>query len=98
MDAQFSPKTFAKDFVARDEKGRPFGRAVLPSDFKYFEGIDKIPVLLLKVPKIISKSVLGHIVYIDGLKYRIPMDIPKFRVNARMDDWVVASFYLERVL
>jgi len=96
MPVKYSPKTFAKDFIARDDRGRPLGKVILPSDFDYSEGIDKIPVLLLRLPKVLIKSPLGNILYIDGWEYKVPTDIPKFRVNLRVNDWIVASFYLQR--
>ena len=97
MDAKFSPNTFAKDHIVRNELGKPFGRVILPEDFTYTPGIESIPVLIFKIPKVISESPLSAIFYIDGYKYAIPKDVHSFRVNLRGPDWVVASFHLRRV-
>lgn len=97
MNAKFSPKTFASDKIVRNDRGKPLGRVVLPEDFEYETGIDEIPVLLLKIPKVISEAPTSESLYIDGHKYAIPKGIYSFRINLRGADWVIASFYLRRV-
>jgi hypothetical protein len=95
MDAKFSPKTFEKDHIIRDETGKPLGRLVMRNDEDYEEGQD-IQVAVLKVPVAFKETILGSEVYVDGYRYKIPDEIPKFRVNQRTNDWVASSFLLCR--
>ncbi|MDC1299917.1 hypothetical protein N8Z24_00260, partial [bacterium] len=88
---------FERDSIVRNAGGKPFGRVVLPEDFEYSEGIDSLPVLILKIPKVLCESPFAETFYIDGYKYTIPRDVPSFRLNLRGQDWIVASFYLRRV-
>ena len=97
MKAKYTPMTFSIDGIVRDVDGRPFGRAVLPTWFKYSPGED-IKVVILKVPYRSSGSVLGETIFVDGFCYKIPEKIKEFRVNKRDKDWILSSFVLTRVV
>jgi len=86
--------TFIYDKVVRDKYGIPKGRVILKNDQEYEQGMDAIPVVLLKMS--MKSGVLGLVVYVDGEAYKIPTDIEKSKVSQKGPDFIITNFYLKR--
>jgi hypothetical protein len=95
MEALFSPKTFVADHLTRNSSGSPIGRIILVNDSSYVPG-ENIRVLMYCVPVSTTQSILGSSIYVDGLRYKVPQDIPSFRLNRRDKEWIASSFVLVR--
>lgn len=89
------PKFFQRDRLLRDEKYRVLGRVML-RDESYELG-KPIAVVLLQVPKQYMSDLRGKTFFIDGVKYRIPMDLPKQKFSGNSLLNFVNNFYLQPV-
>lgn len=87
-------KRFRIDRLVRDERGKPLGRVVLAGEYE--DGAN-IPVAFLTVPRSFSASLKGVSIYVDGMVYKIPDDLPKHKITTSVMSHMVNNFYLERV-
>ncbi len=86
----YSPNTFIVDRLIRTEQGMPIGRIVLFDD-NDFELGKPVKISILKVPVQFNLQIIGLEFYIDGVKYRIPEDLPEVKCNKNNADWFVSS-------
>lgn len=87
------PKFFERDKLLRDENYRILGRVIL-RDEKIEVG-KPIPVVLLQVPRQYMTEVRGKFFWIDGMKYKVPEDIPAMKISGNALQVLVNNFWLE---
>ncbi len=88
-------KTFVRDRIARNSKGVPTARVVLVGD--YVEA-STIPVAVLELlGQVTRKAVKSEVFYIDGVKYKMPADLPDLKITEVRGRLMVNSFYLTKV-
>lgn len=88
------PEFFKYDRYVRDESGRPLGKVVLASEFVPGK---PIACTLLRLPKQFGAKVAGKVFTIDGVRYRVPEDLPALKITKSGGDFLINNFYLEPV-
>lgn len=87
-------KTFLMDRLARDFSGKPLGRVVLAGN--YVEG-SNIAVAILEIFGNSKRIIRGEFLFIDGVKYMVPKDLPDSKINTNNGKLMVNNFYLTKV-
>ena len=87
-------KTFAMDRLLRNEQGLAAGRVVLAKDY---EPDHDIAIAVLEVFKGIPATVKNSIFYVDGIKYKVPADLPDVKITVSRGKLLLNNFYLVKV-
>lgn len=90
----FSPKSFAKDHLARSVDGRPLGRLILRNDSDV--GGD-LKVVLFQIPKAMNLFLAGLKIWVDDYEYELPKVLSNLRIGDRKDSIILSNFVMKRV-
>ena len=93
VDNRPIPKFFNNDKLLRDENYRVMGRVIL-KDAVVKVG-EKIAVVLLTVPRQYMGDVRGKTFFIDGVKYKVPSDLPEMKIGGNVLQVFANNFWLE---
>jgi hypothetical protein len=92
-DTRPIPKFFERDKLLRDEIYRVIGRVILKDD--KVEIGKPIAVILLTVPRQYMADVRGKTFYIDGIKYKVPIDLPDQKIGGNVLQVFCNNFWLQ---
>jgi len=87
-------KTFKMDRLLRSFDGIPIGRAVLAGE--YTPGTD-IMMAVMEVFSSVGTSPKDVDFYIDGIKHKVPSDLPPLKISTSGGKLMVNNFYLMKV-
>lgn len=87
---------FEHDKLLRNAEGVPIGRVVL-TEKGFDPESEMLAIAVLKAPKVFFNGILGKTVWVDNIEYVIPRDLHPLKVGGTSTDYLVNSFFLERL-
>lgn len=94
-DTRPIPRFFERDKLLRDESYRVMGRVILKDG--QIEIGKPIAVVLLTVPRQYMGDVRGKTFFIDGIKYKVPSNLPDQKIGGNVLQVFCNNFYLQPV-